>query len=1303
MRRRKVRSVVAAALICGLLLPYGLRAHAQSGYPTQGLKDHWSFDSLVSDQGDRTTATLQGDGVQLTDSGNPVFGQVLRFGAGVDNFMKLEDYINTGAGATSFSMWYRYDTTITGDDSAASTVMLQHEGSGRSVLTLRGDGKYHTYVNGTDVVSQRTVVKGGWEHITITIDQNSRQVKFYINGELDSQQALTDNAIDQVLTLRLGAHKTAGNKNPHPMRGDVDEFYVYNRVLTDEEAWAVYADKGTQLCRQQLQELVTQGQTLYDSGSLNQDDAVAVALKQALDGADLTADLAQMKAACAALEEAIANYRAAMPLKLTVNLDDIQREIDADSIFGINHRYSYNGYGTFDSETMKMNEEFAALYQQAGFGSIRYPGGTISNLFNWRTTLGDKESRKNQIHGLYNSGNQTGIAPNFGLGEAADFADEMGSELIYVYSLGRGSAQDAADLVEYMNAEVGTNPNGGIAWADVRAANGHVEPYNVRYFEIGNEMHLGPDAQRDDGVYSQGYWTLYVDGGRENAYINGGVANINKRYTVDEEDWNKVASRSDGSANLVRFLRYANLNPGIMGEDGQIVDDPDFRAVNDGVRVFVGPDDNPAEWTVVDSLANSGPEDTHCVVNYANGSIQFGDGVHGKIPPKGQNIYATYSVDRDGFVDVSQAMRDTMDEINHLSGTDQEIFVYAGYETEGFVNKMAAGGYNDLYDGVVVHPYSGTVSGSTPEEFYDNAMLKTEGSGVNPVKNFASKLPEGKVPVVSEFGIHYNTESQVRSQTHALYIAKVMMEYVNLGSPYIQKHCLSDWYQDEADSLGPTQQAVIQVVPQEGASTTTGEGEFTYFSTPSAHVFQMLNSGFGDHVVSTQMDSPKTQNNVTAVSVLASKDDQGNVYLAMVNVDRLNDYNIQLEIPGMDLAGRSVEVQYLATDGIADENTPEDPDKVHVETETVELGSVPVVNLPAHAFAVVKVPAQVVDKTQLEQTLAQARALQAEDYTADSFAGVEKAMEAAQAVLDNAQATQAEVDAAVMALTQAMEALVEAPEPSEVNKTLLEKTIAYAEGLDTTGVTDSAKAAFEKALTEAKAVMEDKNATQDQVNTAWDNLLNGIWGLGLTQGDKTMLNLVIQRAEAMMDQADKYVETNWQQLVDALAAAKNVAASGDAMQEDVDNATDALLDAILAQRFKANKDILEGLIGKAEGMDLTGYTAQSVATFRSALANAQAVMADATLSEEDQKTVDAAVAALQSAMEGLTAQGETQPSDQPETSQEPEATDKPQATQKPDRVPQTGDSAQMMVYVATLLGSVSLLAGAAYVSRKRRS
>src|SRR5699024_1137989 len=108
------------------------------------------------------------------------------------------------------------------------------------------------------------------------------------------------------------------------------------------------------------------------------------------------------------------------------------------------------------------------------------------------------------------------------------------------------------------------------------------------------------------------------------------------------------------------------------------------------------------------------------------------------------------------------------------------------------------------------------------------------------------------------------------------------------------------------------------------------------------------------------------------------------------------------------------------------------------------------------------------------------------------------------------------------------------------------------------------------------------------------------------------------------------------------------AEDGDAMQEDVDKAAGDLLNAILAQRYKADKSILEDLIGKAESMDLTGYTAQSVAAFRAALKAAQDVMADANLSEDDQKVVDDAVAALSAAMDGLTAEGETQPSDKPE-------------------------------------------------------
>ena len=285
----------------------------------------------------------------------------------------------------------------------------------------------------------------------------------------------------------------------------------------------------------------------------------------------------------------------------------------------------------------------------------------------------------------------------------------------------------------------------------------------------------------------------------------------------------------------------------------------------------------------------------------------------------------------------------------------------------------------------------------------------------------------------------------------------------------------------------------------------------------------------------------------------------------------------------------------------------------------------------------------------------------------------------------------------------------EAGESASANKALLQATYDYAVNLDTTGVVQAAVDAFQKALTEAKAVLDNPNATQEQVNTAWDNLLEGIWGLGLKQGDKTMLELLIHKAEGMLPNESKYLPDHWQELLDALAAGQDVMEDGNALQGDVETAVDELLTAILAQRFKADKSILEDLIGAAQDMDLTGYTAESVATFRSALAAAQAVMADESLSEDDQQVVNDAVAALQSAMDGLTAEGDVQPSEKPQESQKPEqtqapeATDQPQATQTPENVPQTGDSAQLMGYVAALTAAVGLLAGAAYVSRKRRS
>ena len=327
----------------------------------------------------------------------------------------------------------------------------------------------------------------------------------------------------------------------------------------------------------------------------------------------------------------------------------------------------------------------------------------------------------------------------------------------------------------------------------------------------------------------------------------------------------------------------------------------------------------------------------------------------------------------------------------------------------------------------------------------------------------------------------------------------------------------------------------------------------------------------------------------------------------------------------------------------------------------------------------------------------------AEDYTAESYAAVTAAKQAIDELVAQdlaATSNDQRVDPvkfleAKAAYEAAVDALVPAGESQPGNKVLLQKTYEYALTLSTEGVTDSAKAAYEAAVANAKTVLDDANATQDEINAAWDALLKGIWGLGLTQGDKTMLEQLIAKAESMLPDEDKYVADNWQMLVDALDAAKKVMEDGDAMDEDIQPVAEDLLNAILAQRFKADKSILEELIAKAEAIDLDGYNEASVGAFRSALAAAQAVMADESLTEDDQAKVDTAVMNLLTAMENLTAEGEM-PTDKPNQTPAPDATNTPDNGQ----VPPTGDGMNLTVYLLVAMVCAAGLAVLAIFRKK---
>lgn len=112
---------------------------------------------------------------------------------------------------------------------------------------------------------------------------------------------------------------------------------------------------------------------------------------------------------------------------------------------------------------------------------IRWPGGNVAQDYHWRWGVGPRDERPAWVNLSWKNEPEPS---DFGTDEYVAFARAVGAEPTLTVNVeGRGATpEEAAAWVEYCNGAA-TTPNGAL-----RAANGHPEPYGVKYWEIGNEI-----------------------------------------------------------------------------------------------------------------------------------------------------------------------------------------------------------------------------------------------------------------------------------------------------------------------------------------------------------------------------------------------------------------------------------------------------------------------------------------------------------------------------------------------------------------------------------------------------------------------------------------------------------------------------------------------------------------------------------------------------------------------------------------------------------------------------------------------
>ncbi|MFL6575863.1 MAG: alpha-N-arabinofuranosidase [Povalibacter sp.] len=110
--------------------------------------------------------------------------------------------------------------------------------------------------------------------------------------------------------------------------------------------------------------------------------------------------------------------------------------------------------------------------------NVRWPGGCFADEYHWRKGVGPSDQRPATLNPNWGGV----IEPNsFGTHEFMDFLQQIGADPYLSVNVGSGTAQEAAEWLEYLTATAPT------ALAKERAANGHEAAYKVPFLGIGNE------------------------------------------------------------------------------------------------------------------------------------------------------------------------------------------------------------------------------------------------------------------------------------------------------------------------------------------------------------------------------------------------------------------------------------------------------------------------------------------------------------------------------------------------------------------------------------------------------------------------------------------------------------------------------------------------------------------------------------------------------------------------------------------------------------------------------------------------
>jgi len=250
------------------------------------------------------------------------------------------------------------------------------------------------------------------------------------------------------------------------------------------------------------------------------------------------------------------NLKAQEPAVIKVDLDRKVGTVDPNIYGAFVEPIRTVVYGSiYDPQSPLADEngfrkDFIKLIKDLHIPVLRWPGGNYVSGYNWEDGIGPKDQRPARLELAWHQVDNN----QMGTDEYATLCKLIGAENFVCVNAGTGTLDQARHWLEYCNYAKGTY------YSDLRRKYGHEQPFNVKYWSLGNEI---------DGPWQIGqknaedYCKFAFEAAKLMRWVDGDVKLIadgasNYRTNNDWIAWNDyVLGHLAGSIDYLSVHRYA--------------------------------------------------------------------------------------------------------------------------------------------------------------------------------------------------------------------------------------------------------------------------------------------------------------------------------------------------------------------------------------------------------------------------------------------------------------------------------------------------------------------------------------------------------------------------------------------------------------------------------------------------------------------------------------------------------------------------------------------------------------------------